>query len=488
MSNTRYLEIDSTYRDRNAFPDISQFEVQISQSGRRSKENSLDPVCLSAPVAQWTGNRFNANASGTSITVTVVSVPTTNISYGTDNVNLIVSAPAGQLQTTKNYYLSANLKVQIPPATGTYAYRKITYYEWLSNVGGGGGTDYARIVLSSAFPDSTLPLGVNTPAQIFDPTDVAITPPAIFVPNGYVGSNCYYGLYLYNESLSDYRRIVNYDFAVNLAILDSSVSATWLASHNFSIRKEVPLITSTAITASTTNSVSCLTGSLSTLANSYNHNFIRIIPVSGALYGTGQVAPTGEMRRIVGYSAVAGTSTFTVTPPLSIAPGVGTHTFEVLGFSYDNACPFVYSGSLVSQQEMVCYQIELLNLILPNKTLNTQYGSRIAYYPYVYVELSNVSTAGAGLTNIIYSNNPNSTRMIFRACVDDMNHPQNAPFIKIDGDKMVQTIKFKPNDNLRFRVILSNGELFRVNDTEYFSPNQPNDKNQITALFAIKRL
>lgn len=53
---------------------------------------------------------------------------------------------------------------------------------------------------------------------------------------------------------------------------------------------------------------------------------------------------------------------------------------------------------------------------------------------------------------------------------------------------MVQTIKFKPNDNLRFRVILSNGELFRVNDTEYFSPNQPNDKNQITALFAIKRL
>jgi hypothetical protein len=132
--------------------------------------------------------------------------------------------------------------------------------------------------------------------------------------------------------------------------------------------------------------------------------------------------------------------------------------------------------------------MELLNLILPNKTLNTQYGSRIAYYPYVYVELSNVSASGAGLTNIIYSNNPNSIRMIFRACIDDMNQPQNAPFIKIDGDKMVQTIKFKPNDNLRFRVIMANGEPFKVNDTEYFSPNQPNDKNQITALFAIKRL
>jgi hypothetical protein len=483
MSNTRYLEIDSTYRDRNAFPEISQFEIQISQSGRRSKENSIDPVCLSAPIAQWTSNRFTADTSSTSITATVVSVPSSNISYGTDNINLIVKALSGKLQKTKNYYLSANVKVLIP-STSTYAYRSISYYEWLST---DGTNDYARIVLLSSFADSILPLGTDTAITIYDPTDLTLNPPAIFVPNGYVGANCYYGLYLYNENLSQYRRIVNYDFAVNIAFLESSVSG-WLATHNYSIRKEQPLIPSTTITSATTSTLNCSTGSLSTINNYYNHNFIRIIPSTTGVYGTSADAPSGQMRRIVQYSSSAGVSTFTVTPAFSTSPIAGTHKFEVLGFSYDNACPFVYSGSQVSQQEMVCYQIELLNLILPNKTLNTQYGSRIAYYPYVYVELSNVSAAGAGLSNIIYSNNPNSTRMIFRACVDDMNQPQNAPFIKIDGDKMVQTIKFKPNDNLRFRVILPNGELFRVNDTEYFSPNQPNDKNQITALFAIKRL
>ena len=507
MSNTRYLEIDSTYRDRNAFPEVSQFEVQISQSGRRSKENSIDPVCLSAPITQWTSNRFNALSAGSNITLEVISVPTPAIAGGTDNINLIVRAKytAGvsgvnpgsqQLQKLKNYYLSCNVRVQISPAP-TYAYRTISYYEWLST--DGANYDYARIVLASSFQDTVLPLGVGTAIQIFDPTDLSLTPPCIFVPNGYVGANCYYGLYMYNENLSQYRRIVNYDFAVNLAFLESAVPG-WLVTHNYSIRKELPSLSNQQFTGSTTSTITCAIGSFPQIRNYYNHDFIRIIPnsVGTGIYGVNTLAPSGEMRRIVGYTLlpISGPPytdvSFTVTPPFSVAPTVSgagnTHSFEILPFSYDNACPFVYSGSLVSQQEMVCYQIELLNLILPNKTLNTQYGSRIAYYPYVYVELSNVSATGGGLTNIIYSNNPNSTRMIFRACIDDMNQPQNAPFIKIDGDRMIQTIKFKPNDNLRFRVILPNGELFRVNDQEYFSPNQPNDKNQITALFAIKRL
>lgn len=498
MSNTRYLEIDSTYRDRSIFPEPSSFEIQISQSGRKTKDYALDPVCLSAPIAQWTSNRFNALSTGSSISAEVISLPSPAIGAGTDNINLIVrakytSGSSGvhsglqQLQKIKNYYLSSNVRVSLTATPTTYAYRTIAYYEWLST--DGSNYDYARIVLASAFQDSVLPLGVGTKIEIFDPTDLSLTPSCIFVPNGYVGSNCYYGLYMYNETRSEYRRIVNYDFAVNLAFLESAVS-TWTVSDNYSIRKELPLIPSTAITSSTISTVTCNIGSLPQIPNYFNHNFLRIIPKTG-VYGVGSTAPSSEMRRIIGYSLIGSpvtNATFSVTHAFSSAPGTATHNFEILSFSYDNACPFVYSGSLVSQQEMVCYQIELLNLILPNKTLNTQYGSRIAYYPYVYVELSNVSAPGAGLSNIIYSNNPNSIRMIFRACIDDMNQPQNAPFIKIDGDKMIQTIKFKPNDNLRFRVLMANGETFKVNDTEYFSPNQPNDKNQITALFAIRRL
>ena len=46
MSNTRYLEIDSTYRNRNDWPLPANFEVPISQTGRKNIYNALDPVSL----------------------------------------------------------------------------------------------------------------------------------------------------------------------------------------------------------------------------------------------------------------------------------------------------------------------------------------------------------------------------------------------------------------------------------------------------------
>ena len=53
MSNTRYLEIDSTYRNREEFPDPSSFNVLISQSGTRDRYQALDPVSDAAPLEVW---------------------------------------------------------------------------------------------------------------------------------------------------------------------------------------------------------------------------------------------------------------------------------------------------------------------------------------------------------------------------------------------------------------------------------------------------
>ena len=52
MSNTRYLEFDSTYRNRNDWPLPAQFEIPISQHGRDSKIQALDPVSNEAPKAE----------------------------------------------------------------------------------------------------------------------------------------------------------------------------------------------------------------------------------------------------------------------------------------------------------------------------------------------------------------------------------------------------------------------------------------------------
>ena len=185
------------------------------------------------------------------------------------------------------------------------------------------------------------------------------------------------------------------------------------------------------------------------------------------------------------------------SPAFTITSGIvsGPFTFAlseqkvcILPFSYDNLNPFVYTGSLVSQQDVVCYEIELLNLVLPNQTLAVGEGGFISYYPFVYVQLMNVDASGGHLKNIIYSNNPNATNMMFRAAVDDVPNPINSTFIKIDGDGAVQTVKFKPNDNLLFAVYLPDGEVFQTLEPEWCSPCIPNPKAQISAYFSIKRV
>jgi hypothetical protein len=144
--------------------------------------------------------------------------------------------------------------------------------------------------------------------------------------------------------------------------------------------------------------------------------------------------------------------------------------------------PFVYTGSLASQQELVCYEVELLSLILPTETIDVANGGSISYYPYIYVELSNTCSSSR---NIIYSNNPNATKQLFRVPVFDVQ--ENPVFTKIGGG-MSQTIKFKPNDTLRFAVTLPNGEVYENVIEEKFSPFAPEPRIQISAMFSLKRL
>ena len=161
---------------------------------------------------------------------------------------------------------------------------------------------------------------------------------------------------------------------------------------------------------------------------------------------------------------------------------------SILPFSYDGFNPFVYTGSRISQQEMTCYTIELKNLVLPNQVLDGGFGSLIPFYPYVYVELQNVTAAGAGLNNVLYSNNPNATKMMFRVPITDVPNPLNSTYIKLDSRGVVQTLKFKPNDNLKFGVYLCDGTPFETLIKDTKSPLRPNPLIQISAIFAIQRI
>jgi hypothetical protein len=547
MSNTRYIEFDSTYRNRNEWPEPAEFEVLISQSGRKGQYDAVDPVSLSTPINNfvWQSNAFDLNPGappagytlGSFITLEVTS-NASGLPGASDNGSIIEAiipgASTSQLQTMDNYYLNA----VVYDETGTLSAFRIKEYKYL-----GSGRVQMVVTTTGSIVD-------GNSIRIVDPTDITdLTNPFFFVPNGREGNNAYVNSILYNITRNNYATIIEYDSSTHIAKTTDITGLGWTLRDHFCIRKEVPAETGvvTNNVASATN-ISLPVTTASNIQNFYKNGFIRVnstttnevhriiryetfqgqalggsnitvqlppgsSPIVGYYNGmfiqiiTGTSA--GDTRQVVNYIPATSTTNaiVTVNVPFTVVVNTGDQfafrnivslpfstpvsfgdIFEVEQFSYDNVNPFVYTGSQVSQQEMVCYEVELLNLILPNAVLNAGLGSRIAFYPYIYVELSNVSGSGAGLTNIIYSNNPNSTRMIFRVPVDDVPNPLISSFVKIDGDGMVQTIKFKPNDNLRFSVRLPNGELYKTVLEEMYGPNPPNPLSQISAMFSIKRL
>jgi hypothetical protein len=157
---------------------------------------------------------------------------------------------------------------------------------------------------------------------------------------------------------------------------------------------------------------------------------------------------------------------------------------NITEFSNNSYNPLDYTGTMVSMNETVCYDVSLSSLTLPNVPLKT--GSKISFYPYVYVELSNTTSPNHASDNIIYSNNPNSNKALFIVPVGLLVNPNTGTFLKLSS-RMVQTIKFKPNDNLKFTVYLPDGTLFDPISDDLYPPYEPNDNIQIEAVFSIVR-
>lgn len=632
ISDTRYIEIDSTYRDRKQWPNPAQFDVLISQSAQSANEHAVDPVSLAAPKNSWRSNRFQQDTSSNQITVQVdissrLGSVSTAYTFIIDTVSSSTSG-SGSLQPISNYYTGAVLVRSSNIASRS----RILRYRYL-------GDDRAEIVVSPS-----VSLTNNGLFDIQDPTDLSSPEaPIFFIPNCVDARNAYANCLLYNETRNEYRRTTPFFPETSTLSVDTSGSnvstkttgpvSNWTETDAYSLRGATPLLCTslenptlsrTAFNLSPTTQLNNLengfiektddltdgrdSGTLQSVASNSEMRLdvsassvdgfyigcrIRMSsgPASGEIAtivrydGTtrtvtletgfvelpnvgdqyfivcpfearqivkyvnfkGQIAQSqqpsttelvfpvsassinnayrnlyirissglaaGEVRQITHYTvtrepnntihkvatvdtpftgSVQSSDQFTITSGL-VSPGFTAPIFEnsvcILPFSYDNMNPFVYTGSITSQQNMVCYEIQLMHVTLPNVVLDKGTGRSIAYLPYVYVDLANVSGATSGAKNIIYSNNPHSTRMLFRAGINDISdRKEETHFVLARGDCMAQTIKFKPNDNLRFTVRLPNGELFSTLGKEQFGPKAPNAEIQISALFQIRRL
>jgi hypothetical protein len=460
MSNKRYLEISSTYRNRKQYPNPFDFTVLISQSGTRDAIHAYDPISLSAPQKIWSPMDLLLNGF-------VENSPT-----NTDSKFTVNFTSAMEAVKDIDYYIG--LPIQIGAE-----FSRIIGWNLLSS---SSNNDFFNITVNPP-----LPVAPTTGAVTFSTaSDLSIG--SIFIPDGSIATNYYNGYILYNETQNDSRPIISYDGISKLVGLDLStqfgglinVGIIWNLMDTFNIRKMPP------------SYVGTLPGG--DVPSQFNKNTSFFVPLNTHVSVGDFIRFTGLNHkntncRVTNYTAVGSvTNTLPIVTTDCILNPIASviDTFEVLPFTSDNAVPFCYTGSLVSQQEMVCYEIELINLVLPNILLKS--GGLVTFYPYVYVELQNVSGASSGTKSIIYSNNQNSTRMLFRAVIDDIPNPVLSPFVKIDGDGMLQTVKFKPNDNLKFGVYLPTGEPLETVRPDSFSPASPDKLIQVSALFSIRRL
>lgn len=458
--NYRYIEFDSTYRNRASFPSPAEFEVPIAQNGNNDRFSAVDPVSRAAPLSTFTG-AFDIAAN--SITITgVVSALGAGVGAATDIVSVVVEVTAGEMQQAENYYVGAILN-----DTTTGQLRRIKSFRYLETT---GGVDRGVFVVVPAFTS----ISAGDAITITNPSSNSGTNSHIFIPFGEIFQDNYLvNLILTDETIGESLTIQYYDADLELAELNGTFGGGWAATDSYVIRLEAP-IESGVLTGSTINTFT-LPVTFTNIFEFYTGSFIRIL--SGPAIG--------DSRRIVQYSnATVPTRVGTVFPPFSAIPGLAS--FEILPFTKDNFNPINYTGSLASQEQEVCYEVELSDVTVPNKTLNVQGGNRIVFHPYIEVELSN--TTSMSNSHIIYSNNPNNPKALFRVPVSDIREPIVSSYIRLSPYRVTQTIKFKPNDTLRFRVTMPNGQLFSTRDSEYFSPSVPNPDIQISALFGVKRL
>ena len=197
------------------------------------------------------------------------------------------------------------------------------------------------------------------------------------------------------------------------------------------------------------------------------------------------ITETGESRYIIASNQYA---VMSLNQPFYKPLQVGFHftirqtgDINIVSFKENNVTPLQYSGSMVSISEAVCYTIALLVVTVPNVPLKT--GGRITNYPFIYVRLSNQTAPNRASSRLIYSNNPASADALFIAPVTEIVDPTTDLYIKLGNPAMLQTIKFKPNDNLYFSLFMPDGSPFETVQDDTSSPYPSNPLLQVHATF-----
>lgn len=451
MSETEYIEISSTNRDRNRHPNPSNYEVQQVWD-TSSNLYARDPVCDSAPLFTF----LLPLALGTVVDNNTNNTTSFIVSFNNDSRISYSNNPC--------FYINHPFEIL---HNGTIIEKgiinKLEYITTSSNL------EIVRI--TTKFALKSIPIKDHT--FVFkNPTD--ITNGIFYVPNSEPKDNFYNGYFLWNDSQFSsgvqkdqcYREIKSYNASLNQIGVDTPPPGLWMTNHTYSIRKVIPttyIITDFVKGDEVDNQ---LTKPTSLEHINLNNSYFRFYDQEETYRINDQ---EDENDRIYTQPKI---------PTTAIA---NKWNVELLSYTRDNFTPL---NNLINiyNNEAIYFGVKLTQLTLPNQPLKN--GGRITNYPYVNVSLSNNDFYKH---NNVISNHPKSPKYLFQVYIDTSVNC-NSPFIRFKGDGVEKKIRFNLHKNLFFSVYLPDGTLFETLEQERFSPSIPNPNIQNYAIFSLKRL
>lgn len=117
----------------------------------------------------------------------------------------------------------------------------------------------------------------------------------------------------------------------------------------------------------------------------------------------------------------------------------------------------------VGFQQGVCYKIRLMSLAIPNQQVKG-INELPSFFPYLLLELYNTSVISQS-TNILYSNNPNTSRCAFVCHIGNPRNQLISNYIVIRTTQY-NIVKWSSIGYLHFRILLPNGDPLIFNQTE----------------------
>lgn len=278
---------------------------------------------------------------------------------------------------------------------------------------------------------------------------------------------------------TEFQVIASYDPATQTATVKIPFTAAPAAGTTYYLRKAVPITSSTLSVVPAASSANLLNLGLATSDQEGAYVGQYVYFTSGPNIGVSMLIVQYTTHTPLG---VPGPHLALLSKALPNTPGAAD-AFDILAYSRDNFSPLIYSGTIGFNQA-ICYSMELLYLTIPNQVLASGYGGTLDRYPFLYLYLYNEGNSHSD--KVLYTNNAYAQSAMFKIPLG-LNLKAET-FFTLKDAKMINVCKFKPDQAMRFRLVLPDGEpiIFAIADN--LSPLSPNPLLQISCTIAIRRI